>query len=190
MVLRSVWAIGALCATVLAASPALAEEPEEKPRRNVIRPEETNGLPPGFHEESRVRWGAIIGGGTVTLVGTAFVVAGIVEKAEEAQRDRYAPSPDADPGFSRAQVLLFLWWAASDCRHPAPHVRAHRSAHGVRARSADGGRGERERRTHGRDGERARSVLSAGRRGPAAEASFTDTVGASKGGRSLLTWAT
>jgi hypothetical protein len=74
---------------MLHAPPIRAEEPERK-RRDVIRPEETHGIPPGFHEESHPRWGWVITGGVMTLVGSAALAAGIAEISKEA--------PPREPG--------------------------------------------------------------------------------------------
>lgn len=98
VVMRRLW-VGALCATVLAVPAARAEEPERK-RRDIIRPEETHGIPPGFHEESRVRWAAIISGGLVTAVGTYLVVAEPMWKVEP-----HTKYNDGDSTFPMMMVL-------------------------------------------------------------------------------------
>jgi hypothetical protein len=108
MVLRSAGA-GALCAMVLAASPARAEEPDQNPRRNVIHPEETHGIPPGFHEESRVRLGPAITGGVLTFVGSVFLTSGLVTMAEKRnQEESGTSSPPSDDIDGDA---LFAAWA-------------------------------------------------------------------------------
>src|SRR5687767_7187898 len=105
MVLRT-FRVAVVCATVLAAPPLRAEEPERAPERETNRPEETHGLPPGFHEESRVRWGAVIGGGVPTLAGALLLAGGIMANAEASPPvESGTSSPDNDID-STATILM------------------------------------------------------------------------------------
>jgi len=77
---------------VLAPAAAWAEEPELKPaKRQIISPDETHGLPPGFHAETRPRYGPIIAGSVITVMGGVFLGAGLQQKAESEQRAESAP---------------------------------------------------------------------------------------------------
>jgi len=75
--------------------PARAEET----RRTLILPSETHGIPPGFHTETRPRWGAIIGGGAVSLAGGLIVVEGYSQHL--ANRD----NPNAMPGSGGEELM-------------------------------------------------------------------------------------
>jgi hypothetical protein len=106
------WVVFGGCALALlgASSPARAQAadaeaaPQARPKRHVISPEETHGMPPGFHLESRPRWGLIISGAALTAVGGLFLVEGIAQHNAEAERARN--HPDADHGSTSSPLFL------------------------------------------------------------------------------------
>lgn len=68
-----------LVGVVLLQTATATAEPRE--RRDVIDADETHGMPPGFHEEDRPRYGMIIGGAVATAVGGGLFFTGYHQKA-------------------------------------------------------------------------------------------------------------
>jgi hypothetical protein len=112
----------AVVALVLVFSATARSEPRHR-QRDVVSAEETVGVPPGFHAETRPRYGPLIGGAAATGFGAAMLLTGLDQRAQ-IERARTPQDPGAGGEIfmiwgimSMAVGLPFLVYGFASPRH-------------------------------------------------------------------------
>lgn len=83
---------------------AYAEENAQPARRTVISADEVRSAPAGYHPETRLRLGFVIGGGVVAGFGALMLATGLAQRADSQARQSNVPT---DVGSDGTGYMMF-----------------------------------------------------------------------------------